>query len=81
MLHSFNVAKTRSLNESSHNDYVLNGAKRSIDLAGLLEVNDVYKYAPFYMNGHCEKLPGEEIVVHSLLRKQGIWSGSESDAR
>jgi len=80
-LHScFAVAKSRSLNSLCESDYAPNLRKRLNEFTA--DANDplVYKNALFYMYGVCESQPQSEVLVHSHLRQQKVWSGSPDEA-
>ena len=80
---SYQIAKSRALNEVTTKDYLLNPVKR-IDEEPLSNVEaQAYEKALFYMYGACESLEEDQNrhIVHNLLRRYKIWNGEHQDAK
>lgn len=80
---SYQIAKSRALNEVTTKDYLLNPIKR-IDEEPLSNVEaQAYEKALFYMYGACESLEENENrhIVHNLLRRYKIWNGEHQEAK
>ena len=80
--HGFKVARSRTFNEANRDQYVLSTGKKTSELETIEEAKETFKNALFYMHGQCEKVTdgeGKELVVHSLLKTHGVWSGSDAD--
>ena len=80
---SYQIAKSRALNEVTTKDYLLNPVKR-IDEEPLSNVEaQAYEKALFYMYGACESLEEDQNrhIVHNLLRRYKIWNGEHQEAK
>ena len=80
---SYQIAKSRALNEVTTKDYLLSPNKRS-DEGPLYNVEaQAYAKALFYMYGACESLEEDQSrhIVHNLLRRYKIWNGEHQVAK
>ena len=75
MEHSFKLVKSRKLNNLTINSYFLNPHKRQAEIQEATQA--AYQTTQFYLYGGCEKV-ADNLLVHSMLKQNGIWNGDES---
>ena len=51
------------------------------DCLSTLDADQGFSKALFYMYGGLESLSENSILVHHMLRRNGVWVGTEQDAK